>query len=201
MSLIYQNLTKRFIDLSFSIIALVALFPVLIISALLILLSSKGSIFFKQQRLGMNGKPFTIYKFRTMTDKPRESKSEIFGKNSEVTVVGYWLRRLKIDEIPQLINIAIGDMSIVGPRPALTEQVDDIKKNAPARLNIKPGLTGLAQVNGNIHLPWSERWLYDIKYVKNVSFSLDIKIVLKTILVVIFGEKHFLKNYKPTHEQ
>lgn len=200
MSLIYQSLAKRFIDLFFSIIALFVLSPFLIISALLIRLSSEGPILFKQKRLGLDSKPFTIYKFRTMTDKPRESKSEIFGKGSEVTLVGYWLRRLKIDEIPQLINIVLGDMSIVGPRPALTEQLDDINKNAPTRLKVKPGLTGLAQVNGNIHLPWSERWLYDIEYTQNISLMLDTKIIFKTIFVVIFGEKHFLKKHKSRHE-
>lgn len=148
---------------------------------------------FRQERAGLNGKPFVVFKFRTMTDKPRKVDREIFSGDPEVTRIGFWLRRLKLDELPQLINVLNGDMSIVGPRPGMVSQISKLDQNGRHRISVRPGLTGLAQINGNIHLSWPERWIYDKKYIENISFLLDLKIIVKTILIVILGEDKFLK--------
>jgi undecaprenyl phosphate N,N'-diacetylbacillosamine 1-phosphate transferase len=111
-----------------------------------------------------------------------------------VTTVGVVLRRLKIDELPQILNILKGDMSIVGPRPCLPALENDFNEDGEIRLKVRPGLTGLAQTNGNIYLTWEERWKYDRNYVEKCNFVLDLKIVLKTVLIVFIGEEKFLKN-------
>jgi lipopolysaccharide/colanic/teichoic acid biosynthesis glycosyltransferase len=128
-----------------------------------------------------------------MTDRERTLHQEIFGKTDEVTAVGFWLRRFKLDELPQLWNIVNGDMSLVGPRPALPAQLAEYTPLARCRLQVRPGLTGLSQVHGNIHLSWPERWIYDAEYVSHVSFTLDAWIVLRTIAVVLLGEGRFLR--------
>lgn len=176
-----------------SLVALIILLPLFAICYILIKIDSKGPFFFFQHRLGKGGKAFKVFKLRTMTDKVRKSDTEILKGNAEVTKVGYILRRLKIDELPQIINILIGDMSIVGPRPCLTTQIDELNEDGKKRLLVRPGLTGLAQTNGNIYLTWPERWVYDRKYVENISFLLDVKIILKTILIVFLGENKFIK--------
>lgn len=190
---LYRSILKRIIDIVFSFCFILIASPLMIAAGILIKISSRGPIFFKQERAGENGKPFTVYKFRTMTDKPRKVDREIYKGDSEVTSVGLWLRRFKIDELPQLINILKGDMSIVGPRPGMMTQITKLDENGKFRLKVKPGLTGLAQVHGNIHLSWPERWIYDRKYVENLSFFLDVKILVKTIMIVLFGEEKFLK--------
>jgi len=129
-----------------------------------------------------------------MTHKTRDADREILKGDPELTKIGVLLRRFKIDEIPQFINILKGDMSIVGPRPCLPEQLEDFDKNGYRRIEVKPGLTGLAQINGNIHLSWPERWVYDKEYVENISFWLDIRIIFTTISIVIFGEDKFIKH-------
>lgn len=127
-----------------------------------------------------------------MTHRDRISNKEILKGNSEVTVIGNILRRLKIDELPQIINILIGDMSVVGPRPCLTSQINDFNEDGKMRLLVRPGLTGLAQINGNIYLTWPERWKYDRLYVEKMSFLMDIKVILKTFLIVFLGEQKFI---------
>lgn len=184
---------KRFFDIVFSVACLLLLSPFLIISALLVATTSKGPIFFKQGRLGKNGKIFELYKFRTMTHKDRNNTDEVFLDNQEVTEIGKILRRLKIDELPQLFNILKGDMSFVGPRPCLPELRKQFDENGEKRLKVRPGLSGLAQINGNIYLEWPERWKYDAEYVDNCSFWLDIKIIFKTFLIVFLGEEKFVK--------
>ena len=185
---------KRSLDLALSILAFLLLTPILVLVAVLVSLSSRGPVLFVQERLGMNGKIFRLYKFRTMVHRTRIPDHEIIGRDPEVTSVGYWLRRFKIDELPQIFNVIKGDMSIVGPRPALPAQLEEYNELALRRLTVRPGLTGLAQVNGNIHLSWLERWQYDAFYVENLSFWLDIKIIIRTIAVVLFGEKFFTNN-------
>lgn len=184
---------KRLFDFILSLLSLLILSPLLLISGLLVSLTSKGPVFFKQGRLGKNGNVFKLYKFRTMTHKKRESKEQVFGSNPEVTFVGKFLRRLKIDELPQLINVLKGDMSFVGPRPCLPELKEEFDENGKLRLKVRPGLSGLAQINGNIYLSWPERWKYDAEYVMHQSFILDLKIIFKTFLIVIFGEDKFIK--------
>lgn len=184
---------KRSFDLLLSVISILILSPFLILSGLLISLTSKGPVFFKQDRLGKGGKVFKLYKFRTMTHKKRESKEQVFGDSPEVTFVGKFLRRLKIDELPQLINVLKGNMSFVGPRPCLPELKEEFDENGKLRLKVRPGLSGLAQINGNIYLSWPERWKYDAEYVKQQSIILDLKIIFKTFLIVLFGEDKFIK--------
>lgn len=184
---------KRCFDLLFSCLAIVILLPLLLIVSILILIIMPGPIFFKQERVGKNEKRFNILKFRTMkVDKKAEVEHD-FSKDSErLTKFGSLLRRLKIDELPQLINVIKGDMSLVGPRPTVKEQTNKYNDFQKQRLLMRPGMTGLAQVNGNIELSWDERIKYDVEYINNFSIFLDIKILLKTIVVVIFGEKFLI---------
>lgn len=189
----YRSFGKRLLDLAVSLPLLVAVIPCFAVIAAAIKLTSRGPVFFVQERLGRGGRTFRTFKFRTMTDRERTSHQEIFGKTDEVTSVGFWLRRFKLDELPQLWNIVNGDMSLVGPRPALPAQLAEYTSLAKCRLQVRPGLTGLAQVHGNIHLSWPERWVYDAEYVSRVSFVLDVWIVVRTIAVVLLGEERFLR--------
>ncbi len=169
------------------------LLPLFIPIYLLVKFDSRGPFFFCQDRLGKNANIFKVYKIRTMTDKPRVSNQEILKEDIEVTRIGSILRRFKIDEFPQIINIFLGDMSLVGPRPSLPKQINDFNEDGKIRLLVRPGLTGLAQVNGNIYLTWDERWNYDRYYVENRNIILDFKILFKTILILLNGEDKYLK--------
>lgn len=189
----YKLGLKRFMDLTASLVICSIVFPFFVLLFILVKLDSRGGFFFLQERLGRNGKVFHVFKIRTMIDRPRSSHQEVYNGNSEVTSIGSILRRLKIDELPQLLNILNGDMSFVGPRPCLPSLRDSFNDDGWKRLDVRPGLTGLAQINGNIHLTWPERWKYDSNYVENVSFLLDVKIILKTVLIVIMGEEKFVK--------
>ncbi len=197
----YRAFGKRLLDLCVSVSALLAVAPLFAAIAVAIKLTSRGPVFFVQERLGRNGRTFRTYKFRTMTDRERTAHQELFGKTDEVTAVGFWLRRFKLDELPQLWNIVNGDMSLVGPRPALPAQLAEYTELAHRRLLARPGLTGLAQVHGNIFLSWPERWVYDAEYVDRVSFSLDMWIIVRTVAVVLLGEERFLKKPTPPDEQ
>ncbi len=189
----YKTTFKRLIDFFASLGVLLIISPVFILLAILIKITSKGPLFFLQERLGKNGKVFSVYKFRTMTDKKRAVDREILKGDAEVTKVGHYLRRFKIDELPQIINVLKGEMSLVGPRPCMPNQLNDFNEDGKYRIKVTPGLTGLAQVNGNIFLTWEERWKYDRAYVENLSFVLDVKIILKTIVIICLGEEKFLK--------
>ena len=197
----YRAFGKRLLDLCVSVPALLAIAPLFAAIAAAIKLTSRGPVFFVQERLGRDGRTFRTFKFRTMTDRLRTAHQEIFGKTDEVTAAGVWLRRFKLDELPQLWNIVNGDMSLVGPRPALPAQLAEYTDLARRRLLARPGLTGLAQVHGNIHLTWPERWVYDAEYVARVSFALDAWIIVRTIAVVLLGEQRFLKKPPPPDEQ
>lgn len=185
---------KRFFDIVFSVIGLFTASPVLLFSIIVIKLETEGPIFFSQDRLGKNGRVFTLYKFRTMINKKREVNREILKEDVEVTKIGYYLRRLKIDELPQLINVLKGDMSLVGPRPCMPELKDSFNEDGKFRIRVLPGLTGLAQVNGNIYLSWPQRWKYDREYVENISFLYDVSIILKTFDILLCGEEKFKKD-------
>jgi len=189
----YKKYIKRIFDFIFAFIAFIIISPVLIISAILIKLTSKGPVFYFQKRLGMNEKLFDIFKFRTMTDVDRKVHKAVYKDNAEVTKVGKVLRRFKIDELPQIINVLKGDMAIVGPRPCLEQTRSKFDENTPYRFEVRPGLTSNAAVNGGIYLSWPEKWTYDRFYAENVSFIMDLKIICKTILVVFFGEDKFIK--------
>ena len=190
---IYRLFFKRVSDVFFSLLVIAIFLPLFICLYFLVKIDSKGPFFFYQERLGYKGKVFKVFKIRTMTDKKRIVHQEIFKDNVEVTRVGKVLRRLKLDELPQLINILIGDMGIVGPRPGLLSQLPELNEDGVIRLNVRPGLTGLAQVNGNIYLTWEQRWVYDRKYVEELSMLLDLKIVLKTCALLLHGEEKFIK--------
>ena len=179
---------KRCFDFLISVFLLIIMSPLLIITSVLIKTTSKGPLFFKQERVGKKGKLFSVYKFRTMTDTLREIK-QTFNNDSEITKVGRVIRRLKIDELPQLLNVVKGDMSLVGPRPSLPSLLKEFNESGKKRILVRPGLTGLAQVNGNIYLTWEERWEFDKKYVEEQSLFLDLKILTKTALIVLLGEK------------
>ena len=187
---------KRLTDLIISLFLLILLSPILILCTLFIKLGDKGPIFYKQQRVGLNGCFFEILKFRSMSVNENREISQTFNTDPEITWIGRLMRRTKIDELPQLINVVKGDMGLVGPRPCLIITYEEMPEWAKERFKVRPGMTGLAQINGNIFLSWEERWKYDIQYVKTLSILNDIKIVFKTILVVIFGEDKFKKDLK-----
>jgi len=191
-STFYTRCGKRILDLAIVLPAMVALSPLLLLASLAVGLGPRGPILFAQQRLGRNGRLFTLYKFRTMIHKPRISAGEVWPADPEVTPAGRWLRRLKLDELPQLVSVLKGEMSLVGPRPGLPGQA---ARSGPAalRLRVSPGLTGLAQVNGNIHLSWPERHCYDAEYVARMSLALDLGIIFKTVAVLALGEGRFVR--------
>jgi undecaprenyl phosphate N,N'-diacetylbacillosamine 1-phosphate transferase len=191
--MLYRRYGKRLLDLFLSILALVVLTPFFLLIALAIRLESPGPIFYIQDRLGMHGKIFRAYKFRTMTHIPRTPDREIHPGDPELTRVGAWLRRFKIDELVQVINVLRGEMSWVGPRPALPRQLGEYDETGRQRLLVKPGMSGLAQVHGNIYLSWPERWKYDARYVEECSLRLDLWIIWRTIAVMFIGEEKFLK--------
>ena len=185
---------KRFLDIFISFAILLFLFPLFIVVAVLIKMDSNGPIFYLQGRVGKNGDIFQVYKFRTMTDEVRDpNKKQTYLNDPDITRIGRFLRRFKFDELPQIWNVFIGDMSLVGPRPALPSLYEEFGEIAKKRCRVRPGMTGLAQVNGNIYLPWEKRLLLDGEYVDNISFMLDLKILIKTIAIVLFGEEKYIR--------
>ena len=183
---------KRGIDFIVILIAIIVLLPIYVIVPILIFLEIKENPFFTQDRIGKNGVAFKIFKFKTMkSDKKAEKQFDFSKDNQRITKVGKFLRRTKIDELPQLINVVLGDMSIVGPRPTIEAQVTQYNEYQKKRLLVKPGMTGLAQVKGNIAISWEKRINYDIEYVENISIVNDLKIIIKTVGIVILGEDKF----------
>ena len=186
---------KRTTDFVLSLISLIALSPILIVVSIMIKLDSKGPILFTQYRPGKNQKIFKVYKYRTMVmDAVKQQKIgvEVIGNDNRITALGKFLRRYKIDELPQLVNILKGDMSLVGPRPTLVEYLSEYEAWELKRFDVRPGLTGLAQINGNIYLKRQEKSSYDIKYINEMSFKEDLRIILKTVSIVVFGEDKFV---------
>ena len=183
----FQLILKRIFDILASGIALVVLLPIFAVIGIFIKIDSKGPVFFIQKRAGKNGKIFRAYKLRTMVENAEKKGLcfEIEKNDSRVTRVGKHLR-WGIDELPQLINVFKGEMSMVGPRPALSHQIAKYSKEETKRLEVKPGITGWALVNGRNKLTWPERIRLDIWYIDHWSIWLDLKILLKTIWVVIF---------------
>jgi undecaprenyl phosphate N,N'-diacetylbacillosamine 1-phosphate transferase len=186
----YKKIFKRIFDLLVSLLLSILFLPIFIVVMMMIKADSRGPVFFIQERIGYKGRIFRILKFRTMTHKHRTNDhNEVMLDNPEITKIGRYLRRFKIDELPQLLNVVVGDMSIVGPRPALPSHLEMYSKDVRKRLDVRPGLTGLAQINGNILLSWPERWGYDQHYVENLSLLMDLKIILKTFRIIVQGEK------------
>ncbi|MFC6293462.1 lipid carrier--UDP-N-acetylgalactosaminyltransferase [Macrococcus epidermidis] len=181
---------KRAFDITTSTIVFILFFPIFIVVSVLIKLDSPGPILFKQKRPGLNNKLFNIYKFRSMkVDTPNVSTDKLEGGKIYVTNVGKVIRKTSIDELPQLINIIKGDMSVVGPRPALFNQYELIEKRTERGIHkIRPGLTGYAQVMGRDDLNDDEKVKYDEYYVKHQSFLFDLKIIFMTILKIFKSE-------------
>ncbi|WP_195927084.1 sugar transferase [Turicibacter sanguinis] len=185
------NFIKRVIDIFLSIIGLIVGTPLVMFFAILIYLESPGNVIFKQERLGKDGKVFVLYKLRSMKlDAEKDGQKWADKNDSRVLKIGKFIRKTRIDEIPQLVNIFKNDMSIVGPRPEipkLAHEFEDIYPGFSNRLVIKPGLTGLAQVNGGYDMNPGEKLKKDLEYIENQSLLLDLHIIFKTISVVFTG--------------
>jgi undecaprenyl phosphate N,N'-diacetylbacillosamine 1-phosphate transferase len=182
-----QILLKRLVDLAFSIPAIVLLLPLFLLIFIAIKAEDRGPVFFSQERVGSNRRRFKILKFRTMVEGAEKKGAGIFVENGDprITRVGRFLRHTSLDELPQLINILRGEMSLIGPRPTLAYQVDNYDQRQMQRLLVKPGVTGWAQVNGRSSLSWPERIELDLWYIDNWSLWLDFLILLKTFRVVL----------------
>lgn len=180
---IYEKYIKRVLDFILSLIAFICLSPILLIVAILVRTKLGKPIIFKQQRPGRDEKIFTLYKFRTMTDE-KDVNGEMLPDDVRLTNFGRFLRSTSLDELPELINIIKGDMSIVGPRPQLVRDMLFMTKEQRKRHTVRQGLTGLAQVNGRNNITWEEKINYDLKYIEHITFIEDVKIVIKTVVKV-----------------
>ena len=183
----YKNKIKRFLDIFFAIVVTLMLAPFLLIISVLVLIINGSPILFKQNRPGLNEKIFTIYKFRTMNNK-KDKQGNLLPDFQRLTKFGKFLRASSLDELPELINILKGDMSFVGPRPLLVEYLPLYNETQKRRHEVRPGLTGLAQVNGRNAISWEDKFNYDIQYIDNLSFLLDCKIILNTIIKTIIKD-------------
>jgi len=184
---IYKNFIKRPMDIALSLLAIIILSPVLLIVALLVRVKLGSPVIFKQRRPGLNENIFTLYKFRTMTDE-KDENGELLPNDIRLTKLGRMLRATSLDELPELFNILKGDMSLIGPRPLLAEYLPLYNEIQKHRHDVRPGLSGLAQVNGRNAISWEEKFDFDIEYVENLTFLLDLKIILKTLLKVLKRE-------------
>ncbi|CDM69232.1 putative Glycosyltransferase [Clostridium bornimense] len=198
---IFYIFSKRAIDILGSTVGLVLLCPILLIVAIAIKIESKGPVIFSQKRIGLKGREFKMYKFRSMVEDAEELKKDLMKKNEmsgpmfkmkddpRVTRVGRFIRKTSIDELPQLINVIKGDMSLVGPRPSLPKEVKKFKPWMKKRLDVKPGLTCFWQVSGRNSIDFEEWMKLDIKYVEERSFWVDINLIFKTFFV-LFGDEN-----------
>lgn len=180
----YEKYVKRVIDFTLALIALLVAWPIMIIVAILVRTKLGSSVIFQQPRPGKDEKVFKLYKFRTMTDE-RDSCGNLMPDSVRLTKFGKFLRSTSLDELPELINILKGDMSIVGPRPLLVDYLDLYTEEQKRRHEVRPGLTGWAMANGRNNLSWDEKFDLDIYYVNNISLWLDIKTVIKTAVIVL----------------
>jgi lipopolysaccharide/colanic/teichoic acid biosynthesis glycosyltransferase len=193
---IIEKFFKRFFDLFISIAALCVFFLPSLLISIVIKLESRGPVFFNQMRVGKDGKDFLMYKFRTMVEGAEHKGAglEIEKNDSRITKVGNLLRLTSIDEFPQFINILKGEMSFIGPRPTVRSQVEKYTERQIRRLEVKPGITGLAQVSGRNALTWPERIEKDIEYIDDYSLWLDMKIFFRTFSVVLFPKDIYGKD-------
>ena len=180
ITLLYRTIFKRLFDIVLSGMAIVVFSPVLLVTALLVRIKLGTPIIFKQERPGKDEKLFKLFKFRTMTDQ-RDEKGELLPDEVRLTSFGRTLRSTSLDELPELVNILRGDMSLIGPRPLLVRYLPFYNDSERVRHSVRPGLTGLAQVNGRNNVNWDERLSYDVQYVENITFINDLKIMLQTI--------------------
>jgi undecaprenyl phosphate N,N'-diacetylbacillosamine 1-phosphate transferase len=183
----YKIFFKRFFDVVIALITIVIFSPLLFLVFLLLLISNQGNPFFFQKRPGLNGEIFKVIKFKTMNDK-RDAHGNLLPDDKRLTKLGIFLRKTSFDEGPQVINILKGDMSIIGPRPLLPEYLPLYNEQQKKRHDAKPGITGWAQINGRNAISWKKKFEYDVWYVENVSFLLDLKIFFSTFLKVFKPE-------------
>ena len=180
----YAGFLKRVIDFVVALICFIMLSPIFVLVTLLLFIANNGVPFFIQRRPGRNEKIFSIVKFKTMNDR-RNDQGELLPDHERMTAIGNFIRKTSLDEIPQLLNVLKGDMSLVGPRPLLVEYLeiyDVVQRN---RHNVRPGITGWAQVNGRNAISWKQKFEYDVWYVEHISFLLDLKILWMTVVKVI----------------
>ncbi|WP_207735977.1 sugar transferase [Eubacterium sp. 1001713B170207_170306_E7] len=185
--MIYQKYIKRILDITLSGAAIIVLSPVMGVTAILVKKKLGSPVIFKQKRPGKDEKIFTMYKFRTMTDE-RDEKGGLLPDNVRLTKFGKMLRSTSLDELPELFNIFKGDMSVVGPRPQLIKDLVFMTPEQRKRQTVLPGLTGWAQINGRNDVTWEDKFKYDLEYLENMSFFMDCKIIMKTILKVFVKE-------------
>ncbi|WP_233898819.1 sugar transferase [Tenacibaculum piscium] len=183
----YKNYIKRVFDFLIALVALVLLSPIFIIVLILLSIYNNGKPFFFQQRPGKKEKIFKVIKFKTMNDK-KDNEGNLLSDELRLTKVGNFVRKTSLDELPQLLNVLKGDMSLIGPRPLLIEYLPLYSKSQQRRHNVRPGITGLAQINGRNAISWKKKFEYDVKYVDNLSFISDVKIFFKTFLKVFKSE-------------
>ncbi len=183
----YRRYIKRIVDISVALVVLICLFPIFVAVALLLSWVNKGSPFFFQTRPGKNGRPFRIIKFKTMKDL-RNPKGELLSDGDRLTRAGRFIRKTSLDEIPQLLNVLYGDMSLIGPRPLLMEYLPLYNEVQRRRHEVAPGITGWAQVNGRNAIGWEEKFRLDVWYVDHVSFLVDAHILFKTMLKIFRSE-------------
>lgn len=182
--MMYRNVVKLIIDFISALIILIIFSPILIFVIISLFIINDREVFFTQKRPGLDGKIFTILKFKTMNDK-KDVNGNLLPDHQRITLIGQFIRSSSIDELPQLFNVLKGDMSIIGPRPLLPSYLKLYSSEQKRRHQMKPGITGWAQVNGRNTLSWSEKFKYDIEYVDSCSFLLDLKIILMTIKNVL----------------
>lgn len=181
---LYCNYIKRLLDILLSLIALIILSPIILVTAFLVRIKLGHPILFRQKRPGKNEEIFEMYKFRSMTNE-KDSSGNLLPDNIRLTSFGKKLRATSLDELPELFNILKGDMSIVGPRPLLVQYLPLYNEAQRHRHDVRPGLTGLAQINGRNELSWERKFQWDLKYVSSISFCLDLKIIVLTIIKVL----------------
>ncbi|HFU5879306.1 sugar transferase [Enterococcus faecalis] len=187
-----SSVLKRGFDIVFSVVGLVPATPIILVTSLAIMIESLGNPFYLQKRLGLLGKEFKVIKLRSMRLDAEKNGAQWADKNdNRITKVGHFIRKTRIDELPQLINVLKGDMSIIGPRPERKIFVDEFSEeipNFPKRMEVKPGLTGWAQVNGGYDISPEEKLKLDLHYIDHKSISMDVSIILKTVRIVLTGE-------------
>ncbi|WP_275316861.1 sugar transferase [Tenacibaculum bernardetii] len=183
----YKNIFKRIIDFIIALVALICLSPIFIIVLILLAFYNNGKPFFFQKRPGKNQEIFKVIKFKTMNDK-KDSDGNLLADAERLTKFGNFVRKRSLDELPQLLNVLKGDMSLIGPRPLLIEYLPLYSNEQQRRHDVKPGITGLAQINGRNAISWKKKFEYDVQYVDNISFISDVKIFFKTFLKVFKSE-------------
>ncbi len=200
----YVNLIKPLLDRFGALILLILFSPIIVLTALIIAIRIGRPIFFTQQRPGLHGRMFTIYKFRTMSDE-RDANGKLLSDDLRLKGVGKCVRSLSLDELPQLINVLKGEMSFIGPRPLLPEYLPLYTPEQSRRHDVKPGITGWAQINGRNAISWEEKFRYDVEYARNISFWLDLKIFFITLKKVFKREgisqqgEATMENFKGSH--